>query len=838
MTRRPILLASILLLFCAGLLTGRPQQGEPDGKRLIDIKAGVMYPIKIADSTAVCLTGDVVFYHNGAVISCDSAVRYSDKRMECFRNVIINKDSTYIYGDRADYNGEINMATVYSPLIKIMDGDAVMYTYEFQFNTLDNIGHFAGGGVLYQGDNVMEAERGYYYSSSRQVVCVQNVEIRNSEYRMKSDSIVYDMNANVAEFFTRSYMWNNSNDILSANRGTYDRQSAICNFTSDAYVLSAYRELWTDTLQYDNRQSNAEARSNVQILESEQKSMAFGDFARYTGARGETILTMDPSVLNYDRRQNGGDTLFMRADTIYMFVIYPSDTRDSLKSAAEQAVDRLAHLRWIDTLDTARRISLADSIRTEYQALQHVSDSLKAASDSIVAEILALITPDKREDSLRVDSLPSPHAATDSIAADTTALADSTTVAAADTARVTEPPVPDTDSLTPAYVKQWRLLADSIGRIADSLQTVESYLRKVQTIAESPAVAADTSAAADSVKADSTKILTPKQLKKLEKEKRRQQRMEAKRLKREQKQAKRRERLARRGIEYDMPVKADSTLLDSIPPILSDSLLSISAAEPATENTDTISRIIRGWHNVKMFRNDMQAVADSMVIFSVDSTMHLYIEPIIWSGENQITSEVVDMYTASQALDRAEFTGNPIMSSRLDSIHYNQVAGKTMLARFRDGEIVRNDVNGNAQAIYYLQEDGDPALLGLLVITCSNMTFEFEDKFISYITPRVSLDWHMYPMDKIPADQQLTFSWFKWQADRRPSKQDVFTRTDIRESRREEYEKIRQPRFPVSKKIDARRKRLVDSGIWADRTDPLPEHAIDYIRTLSASEQQ
>lgn len=838
MTRRPILLASILLLFCAGLLTGRPQQEEPDGKRLIDIKAGVMYPIKIADSTAICLTGDVVFYHNGAVISCDSAVRYSDKRMECFRNVIINKDSTYIYGDRADYNGEINMATVYSPLIKIMDGDAVMYTYEFQFNTLDNIGHFAGGGVLYQGDNVMEAERGYYYSSSRQVVCVQNVEIRNSEYRMKSDSIVYDMNANVAEFFTRSYMWNNQNDILSANRGTYDRQSAICNFTSDAYVLSAYRELWTDTLQYDNRQSNAEARSNVQILESEQKSMAFGDFARYTGARGETILTMDPSVLNYDRRQNGGDTLFMRADTIYMFVIYPSDTRDSLKSAAEEAVDRLAHLRWIDTLDTARRISLADSIRTEYQALQHVSDSLKAASDSIVAEILALITPDKSEDSLRVDSLPSPHAATDSIAADMTALADSTTVAAADTARVTEPPVPDTDSLTPAYVKQWRLLADSIGRIADSLQTVESYLRKVQTIAEPPVVAADTSAAADSVKADSTKILTPKQLKKLEKEKRRQQRMEAKRLKREQKQAKRRERLARRGIEYDMPVKADSTLLDSIPPILSDSLLNISAPEPATENTDTISRIIRGWHNVKMFRNDMQAVADSMVIFSVDSTMHLYIEPIIWSGENQITSEVVDMYTASQALDRAEFTGNPIMSSRLDSIHYNQVAGKTMLARFRNGEIVRNDVNGNAQAIYYLQEDGDPALLGLLVITCSNMTFEFEDKFISYITPRVSLDWHMYPMDKIPADQQLIFSWFKWQADRRPSKQDVFTRTDIRESRREEYEKIRQPRFPVSKKIDARRKRLVDSGIWADRTDPLPEHAIDYIRTLSASEQQ
>ena len=799
-----------------------------------------MYPIKIADSTAICLTGEVVFYHNGAVISCDSAVRYSDKHMECFRNVIINKDSTYIYGDRADYNGELNEATVYSPLVKILDGDAVMYTYEFKFNTLDNIGHFAGGGVLYQGDNVMEAQRGYYYSSTRQVVCVQDVEIRNSEYRMKSDSLVYDMNDNVAEFFTRSYMWNNRNDILSANRGTYDRQTAVCDFTSDAYVLSAYRELWADTLVYNNRLNDAEARSNVQILESEQKSMAFGDFARYTGARGETILTSDPSVLNYDEKQNGGDTLFMRADTIYMFVIYPSDTRDSLKAAVDNIVDRLAHLRWIDTLDTVRRISLADSIRTEYQALQHVSDSLKAASDSIMAEILSLIMPAQSADTLAADSASAPRIIPDSVVSDTLA-ADSTFTAAADTlhrSRLPMPPMPDIDSLTPPQVKRWRSLADSINRIADSLQSVESYLRPVQPIAEVPIIAADSLVSADSVATDSTKALTPKQLKKLEKEKRREQRLEAKRLKREKKEAKRRERLARRGIEYGPPVKADSIRTDSIPPILSDSMLDISAAEPLAESVDTVSRIVRGWHNVRMFRTDMQAVADSMVIFSVDSTMHLYIEPIIWSGENQITSEAVDMYTASQSLDRAEFTGNPIMSSRLDSIHYNQVAGKTMLARFTDGVLVRNDVNGNAQAIYYLQEDDDPALLGLLVITCSNMTFEFEDQFVSYITPRVSLDWHMYPMDKIPADQPLTFSWFKWQADRRPSKEDVFTRTPIKKSRREEYEKIRQPRFAISKKIDARRKRLIDSGIWADRTDPLPEHAAEYVRTLSASEQQ
>lgn len=144
--------------------------------------------------------------------------------------------------------------------------------------------------------------------------------------------------------------------------------------------------------------------------------------------------------------------------------------------------------------------------------------------------------------------------------------------------------MPDIDSLTPPQVKLWRSIADSMNRITDSLQTVESYLRQVQTAIEIPQIAADTLARADTLTVDSTKVLSPKQLKKLEKETRRKQRLEAKRLKREQREAKRRERLAKRGIEYGPPIKADSTLVDSIPPILSDSLLNIAEQGPIEES--------------------------------------------------------------------------------------------------------------------------------------------------------------------------------------------------------------------------------------------------------------
>lgn len=56
--------------------------------------------------------GNFAAHHNGTVITCDSTVRYSDTHLECFGKVLINKGTTYIYGDRAEYDGEKNESTL------------------------------------------------------------------------------------------------------------------------------------------------------------------------------------------------------------------------------------------------------------------------------------------------------------------------------------------------------------------------------------------------------------------------------------------------------------------------------------------------------------------------------------------------------------------------------------------------------------------------------------------------------------------------------------------------------------------------------------------------------
>ena len=139
-----------------------PSGPQPSGdSKLVYMRAHHSDSIDVGDSMAVCMVGNFAALHNGAVITCDSAVRYDAQTFECFGNVLINQNTTFIYGDRADYRGRQNKAEVYSPLVKVIDGDATLYTFRFTFDTSSKVGEFSNGGVLFNRGHQLEADRGY-----------------------------------------------------------------------------------------------------------------------------------------------------------------------------------------------------------------------------------------------------------------------------------------------------------------------------------------------------------------------------------------------------------------------------------------------------------------------------------------------------------------------------------------------------------------------------------------------------------------------------------------------------------------------------------------------------
>ena len=371
-----------------------------EGKELtpVDIKSRRTRPVPVGDTTGYALTGDVVLYHNGAVITCDSVVRYSEREMTCFGNVIIKKDDTYIYGDRAEYSRDEGEARVYSPLIKVMNKDATLYTYNLVFNTADNIGRFYGGGTFTNGANLMESERGYFYADLDEMVGVERVQMKNETYQMKSDSVNYNSETEIAKYFTRSVTWKNDGEILSSENGEYHNKEQRYLFRDNAYVLSGEREMWADTVDYREMVQFIELKHNAQIRDEEHKSIVFGHYGNYSHQTGDTFLTQNPAYVTYgDSDSNGtNDTVYMRSDSMYVYLIdslgYCTLTRpDSATLAAEQAAKLQAIIdkRVADSLAVVkaeREKFVADSLaQAEEQQRKELLDSLFTLRASYVA---------------------------------------------------------------------------------------------------------------------------------------------------------------------------------------------------------------------------------------------------------------------------------------------------------------------------------------------------------------------------------------------------------------------------------------------------------------------
>ncbi len=839
---------------------GTTSEGGKSDDQIVDLKADVVYPITIyGDSTVYCLVGNFVAHHNGAVIVCDSAVRYNDKRIECFGNVLINQGTTYIYGDRAEYNGEFNEAEVHSELVKVIDEDVTLYTYKFKFNTLDNIGIFADGGVVTKEDNMLESERGYFFADKDEIVCVENVQMTNKEYQMTGDSVIYNLDNDRAQFFTNTNIWNDKGEYLYADRGSYEKESEKYSITRSGYILTENDEIWSDSLDYYRERGYGLLRRNIQLDDQQQKMLAFGDWGEYWKEPGNILLTLDPSTISYNLEQ--GDSVFMRADTLRLYS--RSTQGDKLEAERKIAEEKAA----------AEQSRIADSIKQAEAAqadLAAKAEKMKAAAEEKERkekdkekhkdkhnrrnnEDKGAAHTEAKEPSARQNINPLASASgRDSLATNKDATATKST-------QPTNSPTNDTLANQAAPEVKVMTAADSLAARLDTLPKAErKALLKEIARKERDAVRAEKARINDSIKKVELKLKKEKldSIGELRQQKRnaildrlqaREDTLRARAKAREEaRKLKMLARLTRKGIKLEWAdsttrARADSTLsadglfYDSVMTRIFDSLFAKPADSLGVDSTkidtaiiDTQYRLVLGYRNVRIFRKDFQGVCDSLSASSLDSVIHMYIAPILWHEQNQVTSEVVDMYTANQQITRAEFTGKPMMVSKIDTLHYNQVAGKTMISYFRDNNIYRNDVDGNAQTIYYMQETGSPDVQGLMYIESADMSFFIENRTVSGITYRGNPTYTIYPMDKIPETQPLFLQGFAWHADKRPTQDSIFTRV-LRTSQRSAKEALPRPKFPISKRINDYRERLVKRNEWRDRNDILTQDVIEWL---------
>ncbi len=171
--------------------------------------------------------------------------------------------------------------------------------------------------------------------------------------------------------------------------------------------------------------------------------------------------------------------------------------------------------------------------------------------------------------------------------------------------------------------------------------------------------------------------------------------------------------------------------------------------------------LLKAYYHTKFFREDIQGAADSMVYVSADSLLTLYYNPVIWSEEYQLTGDTIQFFMIDSVrvevrLRRSGF----VVSSIYNDLEFNQIKGINITGHIYDKKLKKVDVIGNAECLYYIQED-DASLIGVNSSATSEMKISFVDNQIQTITKYNEPDGKIYP-DQLLEENDKRLKDFRW----------------------------------------------------------------------------
>lgn len=184
-------------------------------------------------------------------------------------------------------------------------------------------------------------------------------------------------------------------------------------------------------------------------------------------------------------------------------------------------------------------------------------------------------------------------------------------------------------------------------------------------------------------------------------------------------------------------------------------------------NADTTIRYFLAFHHVRIFSDSLQSVCDSLFFSGQDSVFRLFRDPIVWSGQSQITGDTIHLFTKNKKAERLYVFEKGMVVNKNKNEFYNQIAGKTINGYFINGSIDYARVRGQkAESIYYVL-DNDSAYVGMNKATGDVIDMHFVKSELNKVKFVNDVHGMMYPMSQIPAEEKFLKN-FKWEDKRRP----------------------------------------------------------------------
>ena len=399
----------LLCFFFAGIQGAWSQEPVPPDttKRVEILAARKLEFLKTNDTTDLqILAGSVKLRQGRTLFFCDSCVINNRIHiLEAFGNVHINDaDTANAYSDYLRYLTDKRIAYM-EKNVRLTDGKATLTTNNLEYDVETKLGIYTNGGkVVNNKKSVLTSTEGYYYTDLKDIYFKKNVELNDPSYYLKSDSLLYNTESEVARFIAETFIKDSSNRTIITKEGFYDTKNKKAEFGLRPVIRDGNTKIVADRVAFDDSTGMSRAEGNAIVIDSTQQTVIIAGKI-FRNNKNESILAFNKPLMIVKQDQ---DSIFIAADTLfsarlsdlYMVgdsakILNVSDTMqtDTVKnitsdpdSYRDQKSKSKLQNRPAGRQDGNSASSKTDSTDRYFEAFYHVrifSDSVQAVSDSM-----------------------------------------------------------------------------------------------------------------------------------------------------------------------------------------------------------------------------------------------------------------------------------------------------------------------------------------------------------------------------------------------------------------------------------------------------------------------
>jgi len=701
-----------------------------------------------------------VYAHKGNTLSADSGIIYEDEIgrqfFEAFGNVVITQPSgTIIYADRLHYDADPQIATLTNN-VRMVDANSVLTTNHLIYKMRDKIGNYTGGGRIISKEDTITSKTAYYFENTQDAYFRNQVVVRTPDVKIYTDTMRYNSNQRMTYFFGPTNIKGNSGENLYTEKGNYHTEAGIANFNKNNLYTEGTRFLKGDSLYYDRETGIGKAYRNVVFVDTLDKFHAYGGYGLYNQADESITMTDKPLIIMVVENDS---TSAAPADST---AITPSDSSTMVPVDAVDTEPKVNNEEELETQTTEAEIKTeeerlvgADSIQMEPPADTVKIDSVYMTADTLYSRMIMLrdynaldFKLDRSGGEIETDE-DIDYGDEEDYGPDDNGTAPENTTSSSDTTQA----VMDGVSIDSISVEG---IIDSIPLDSVQRDSVETALTKkiaeestIQKLAPIKKPQADTTKKAGVVKeaarADIARSMAQ-------------------------------DSVLRQEAIIPLETTADSLINQAIAVAQTPDTIFKDTSDEAYLDTAR-TRIVKAYYNVRMFKSDLQAVADSVYYGMADSMFRFMGSPMIWAEGSQISSDTIYMQIQNQRMDNALLINNAFMvNAVLDTVKFNQLKGRKITAFFANNSIDRMYVDGNAENLVFSTNDKTNRITEMFHDRGARIKIKMEGKkIIDYTTIR-KVDQKVYPFKQVTQENEV-LPGFVWRPQDRPkSKEDMMNR--------------------------------------------------------------